>query len=71
MIDGVPQFGGAQFGDDPTCGAVAGREPGTDDPGAAPVSPSGEATPGDLGWLAEGFCRPGLPVGAVSAGLDV
>ena len=66
MMDGVPQFGGIQFGkfrDEPICGAVAGREPGAEDPGAAPVSPSGAATPGDLGEFNDGFCRTGLPAG--------
>lgn len=72
MMEGTPQFGDEQFGDDvPSCGAVAGREPGADEPGDAPVSPSGAATPDDLGWFADGFRSPGLPVGAESAGLVV
>ena len=72
MMDGVPQLGVAQFGDvdvEPISGVVAGREPGTEEPGAAPVSPSGEATPGDRGVLADGFCKAGLPDGALRAGL--
>jgi len=72
MMEGVPQFGDVQLGDElPICGAVAGRDPGAEEPGAAPESPSGEATPGDRGWVAEGFCRPGLPRGADSAGFVV
>ena len=74
-MDGVPQLGGVQFGnsdaDEPICGEVAGREPGAEEPGAAPVMPSGEATPGVLGALIDGFRRTGLPpAGALRAGAE-
>jgi len=76
MMDGVPQFGGVQLGrgdgtDPPTCGDVAGREPETEEPGAAPVMPSGE-TPPAPGWDADGLRRTGFPwVGAFSAGAEL